>query len=77
MARGRAGGLGPLRARLRGAPDSVAAPRLSRALAERGLAVLRYIADRCPVHRTLESEVEVRTRLEERAGWEEGIPAGG
>jgi hypothetical protein len=55
----------------------VAAPRLSRALAERGLAVLRYIADRCPVHRTLESEVEVRTRLEERAGWEEGIPAGG
>ncbi len=38
---------------------------------------LLEIADRCPVHRTLESEVDVRTRLGERAWWEEGIPAGG
>lgn len=38
---------------------------------------LLEIADRCPVHRTLASEVDVRTRLEERAWWEEGIPAGG
>jgi putative redox protein len=38
---------------------------------------LLEIADRCPVHRTLASEVDVRTRLGERAWWEEGIPAGG
>lgn len=39
---------------------------------------LLEIADRCPVHRTLESEVDVRTRLSERPLWEEeGIPAGG
>ncbi|XXF77812.1 OsmC family protein [Myxococcaceae bacterium GXIMD 01537] len=38
---------------------------------------LLAIADRCPVHRTLESEVDVRTRLREREWAEEGIPPGG
>ncbi len=46
-------------------------------LSEGQRARLLQIAERCPVHRTLESEVEVHTRLEERAWWEEGIPAGG
>jgi putative redox protein len=38
---------------------------------------LLAMADRCPVHRTWELGIEVRTRPEERAWWEEGSPAGG
>jgi len=38
---------------------------------------LLEIADRCPVHRTLSSQVDVRTRLGAWAWWEEGIAAGG
>ncbi len=36
---------------------------LSGALSEEQRAQLRWIADRCPVHRTLTSEIKIRTRL--------------
>jgi putative redox protein len=36
---------------------------LSGALSEEQRAQLRLIADRCPVHRTLTSEIKIRTRL--------------
>ncbi|SRR6266404_1692416 len=52
--------------------DGFAAARISRTLAERGIAVLRFdftglglleIAERCPVHRTLRSETQIITRI--------------
>ena len=36
---------------------------LSGALSHEQRAQLRWIADRCPVHRTLTSEIKIRTRL--------------
>ena len=56
--------------------DIYAASRIARALTETGIAVLRFdftgfghsdgeFADKCPVHRTLENEVKVETRLAE------------